>query len=302
MLTPALDLGGTLIKGALVDPSGGIVHRATCPTGAADGHLAVVGRVAELGRELLAEAADRNRQAAPALGVSIPGLVDVGRGLALKAANLDWEDFPVRAALAERVGAQVEICHDVAGAAWAEHKLGAARGAEVAVVVVIGTGLAGALINRDQAVVGAHGLVIEAGHLPLAWSDEVCGCGGGGCVERVASASALVARYTRLAGAEAGLDAKEVVRRAQTGDAAARQVWSEAVRALGDCLATLVTVLDPDRIVVGGGLAQAGETLLAPVRARLSQCLRPFQTMPEVVQAKLGSDAGVIGAALAAGL
>jgi glucokinase len=305
-------LGGTLIKGALVGSSGRVESRVTVPTGAAEGHLAVVERLVEVGRELV-QSMERSGAGRPAaLGVAVPGLVDMATGVALKAANIDWVDYSVGAVLAERIGLPVAITHDVAAAAVAEHRFGAARGAEVAVVAAIGTGIAAAVVSRGELILGAHGRIVELGHLPLAWSDEPCGCGGAGCVERVASASALSRRYaagggggpgpaglTAVDGPAAPLDAKAVIELAARGDQVAGRVWRDAILALAEALAAVVTILDPDRIVIGGGLSGAGETLLAPLRVRLAERLT-FQAVPAVVGAELGSDAGVAGAAIAA--
>ncbi|MDR2253851.1 MAG: ROK family protein [Bifidobacteriaceae bacterium] len=345
MLVPAIDLGGTLIKGALVGPDGAVERRVAEPTRAEEGHAAVVERLAAMGRRLVRQATQANGWGPAVLGVAVPGLVDAARGVVVSGANIDWRDYPVREALRRRVGSPVEMGHDVTVAALAEHRFGAARGARLAVVAAIGTGIAAALIHQGMPIAGAHGRVAELGHLPLPWAAEPCGCGGVGCVERVGSAAAVAARYAALkaaadrdgaeaaaatrrpdrgavaesaaacappgsrttprgggdADAAAGVDAKRVVELVREGDPIARSVWDDAVRALAEALATVVTLFDPDRIVIGGGLSRAGEALLAPLRRQLRSRLT-FQIMPEVVAASLGSDAGVVGAAITAGL
>ncbi|MDR1798550.1 MAG: ROK family protein [Bifidobacteriaceae bacterium] len=302
VLIPAIDLGGTLIKGALVTPDGRVAERRSVPTGAAEGWNAVVDRMGALGRAMVQLARDHNGQAPNAIGVTVPGLLDEATGVAIQAVNFDWTNLPIRPLLEQRIGVPIVVSHDVAAGALAEHRFGAAQGAQAAVVAPIGTGIAAGLIYRGVPYRGGHGRIVELGHVPLAWSDEPCGCGRTGCLERVASASAIARRYARLAPAgRPALEAKDVVALALAGDPVALPVWQDAIRALGEGFARLVTLLDPDRIVIGGGLSQAGEDLLAPLRQAI-QGLLTFQVMPQVVQASLGSDAGVVGAAIGAGL
>jgi glucokinase len=271
--------------------------------------LAVIDRISRVGKALLDDAA-RQYPAPPGpaparLAVTIPGIVDEAAGRAIKAANFDWVDYPIGDMLTELIGLPVVISHDVTVGALAEYRYGAAQGAEAALVVPIGTGLAAGLIYHGAPYRGAHGRIVEVGHLELDWSDVPCGCGGVGCVERVASASAIAKRYAKLTGLEPGTDtnpdAKAIAQLVREGAPAAVRIWDDAVRALADALVTLITVLDPDRIVVGGGLSRAGETLLAPLRTALDARLT-FQQAPDLVVAQLGADAGLIGAAITAGL
>ncbi|MDR0592218.1 MAG: ROK family protein [Bifidobacteriaceae bacterium] len=308
-LIPAIDLGGTFIKGGLVGPGARIGSRLSARTLAEQGHRAVTGRIAAMARELAAAATSSGGAPPTAVGLVVPGLVDDERGVAIKAANLDWSDYPICQVLTDMIGLPVRLGHDVAAGALAEYRYGAAAGARVALVVPIGTGLAAGLIHGGQPYRGSHGRTVELGHLRLAWSREPCGCGGTGCVERVASASAIARRYAEAVAAGPGragpgggaADAKAVLALAAGGDPAARRVWADAVRALADGLITLMTVLDPDRIVLAGGLSQAGESLLGPLRQALAERLT-FQIAPELVRAQLGVDAGLVGAAITAGL
>ncbi|MDR1394317.1 MAG: ROK family protein [Bifidobacteriaceae bacterium] len=306
MLVPAIDLGGTYIKGALVSPAGAVSFPRTVPTRPGDGHQALAERLIELGRLLVNQAALVNRSAPQVIGVAVPGLVDTERGVVRQAANLGWADYPVGQILTEAIGCPVAIGHDVTQAALAEHRFGAAAGAELAIVAPIGTGIAACVIYQGQAIRGAHGGIVELGHLPLAGWDLPCGCGGQGCVERVGSASAIARRYAALsqtAGRTGQLDfsAEQVAQMAEQGDELARKVWQDAIDAIAAGLTTLITVFDPERIVIGGGLSQSGEQLLGPLRRELADRLT-FQVMPQVVATTLGPQAGVIGAAMVAGL
>jgi glucokinase len=302
---PAIDVGGTLIKGGLVRAGGRIENRLSVPTLAREGHIAVVNRIAQAGRELAAAAARATGRPMTTIGVSVPGVVDEAGGLAVRAAAFDWADYPMAATLTGLIGVPVALGHDVTVGALAEYRYGAAAGAQTAVVVPIGTGMAAGLINRGEAYRGAHGRTLELGHTRVPWADEPCGCGAVGCLERVAAASSIALRYAKLAGLAPGdpaaPDAKAVLALAEAGDPVAARVWADAVRALAEGLVTVVTLFDPDRIVIAGGLSRAGEKLLGPLREELARRLT-FQVMPQVVAATLGQDAGLVGTAIIAGL
>ena len=294
---PAVDMGGTFIKGALVGPGGELAAEHAVPTGAHDGPGAAVDNLVSLAAGLLDAAAQANGEPAPVIGIAVPGVVDVTRGVAVEATNIGWKNLPLERLLSERLGVPVALGHDVTVAGLAECRYGAGRGARPVLVVPIGTGIGAALVSDGRAYHGFHGSGIELGHVPLGWSDEPCPCGGVGCLERLASASAVAARYRRLNPSAGQVDAREVVRRLDGGDPAARSVWDDAVRALGDALTWAVRLFDPERIVLGGGLAKAGDTLLRPLAARLRASLT-FQEAPPLAVSTLGSHAGVIGAAV----
>ncbi len=175
----------------------------------------------------------------------------------------------------------------------AEHEFGAARGVDDFLFLPIGTGIAGTVFAGGRPYRGADGMAGEIGHAPVPIGEELCACGQRGCLETYASAAALVRRY-----GDPGLSAADVVARA-ADDPRAAQVFGDAVRALGFALTTYTMLLDPALIVLGGGLAEAGETLLAPVRAEL--CARvTWRVPPRVVRGQLGSSAGRLGAAICA--
>ncbi|MEC3977147.1 ROK family protein [Amycolatopsis sp. H20-H5] len=231
-----------------------------------------------------------------AAGVVVPGIVDEAAGVARFAANLGWRDAPLRKMLEALLPSPVAFGHDVTAGGLAEYRIGAARGFGSAAFVPVGTGIAAALV-LDGKPYRAAGHAGELGHLDVGHGVR-CGCGATGCLEVVASASALARRYARRTG-KVVAGSLEVVAAARTGDPDAEAVLADAVAALGDGLRTLVTLLAPDVVVLGGGLFRSGEFLLGRVRRRLADGLT-FQPLPEVRLAELGDEAGCLGAGLLA--
>jgi glucokinase len=234
---------------------------------------------------------------AAAVGVAVPGLVDEAAGVARASVNLGWQDVPLRRLLAERLGLPVAVAHDVRAAARAEAELGAAQGCDDWLLVTLGTGVGAAVVIGGRPYGGAHGTGGELGHMVVDPDGPECACGARGCVESLASAGAVERRYASEAAERPS--AREVVERAGQGDEAAARVWREAVEALAAGLAAYVVLMDPERIVVGGGLADAGGALFGPLAGALAERLT-FVDPPPVVAAALGADAGCHGAALLA--
>ncbi|MFG2918600.1 ROK family protein [Kitasatospora sp. NPDC048298] len=288
----ALDVGGTYIKGAAVAEDGSLRHTERWFTRAERGPEAVLETVLDCAAEL----AGRFRPAAA--GIAVPGIVDEPAGTAVLAANLGWHDLPLRHWLSEHLGIPVAFGHDVRAGGIAEARAGAGRGSRNFLFVPVGTGIATALMVDGRPLTGSHTRAGELGHLVVRPGGEPCACGGRGCVETFASASAIARRYTAATG-ERYVTAQQVAERAATGDRTAAAVWQEAVDALADGLASAVTLLDPERVVIGGGLARAGEPYFAPLREALAARLT-FQAMPQLVPAELGHEAGCYGAGLLA--
>ncbi|WBB66122.1 ROK family protein [Micromonospora sp. WMMD812] len=292
----ALDVGGTGMKCALVRPDGGTVHSERHPTDAARGPQAVVDTILDVA-EGLADKARADGRTPIALGVAVPGVVDEARGVAVWSANIGFRDVPLRDLAVARLGLPTALGHDVRVGGLAEARLGAGRGAGHVLFVAIGTGIAAAHVVDGSASVGAHGAAGEIGHILVRPGGPRCGCGRPGCLEAVASAASVGRRYAELAGESA--TAAEVAERAAAGEPLAIQVWGETVEALADGLATGQALFDVATIVLGGGLAQAGERLLDPLRAALHERMT-FHREPRLVGAALGDEAGCLGAALLA--
>ncbi|HEY8790523.1 MAG TPA: ROK family protein, partial [Actinopolymorphaceae bacterium] len=211
-----------------------------------------------------------------------------------------WSDEPVRDELAGRTGLPVAFGHDVRSAGLAEWRIGAGRGSENVIVVALGTGIGSAVVV-DGRLLTAGGYAGQLGHIVVRPDGPLCGCGQRGCVGMLASARAIHQRYAAASGrAVTEVDgAREVAALVAAGDPVALGVWADAIADLVDMLVAVITVLGPRRLVLAGGPSDAGELLVAPVRDRLAAALT-FQRRPEVVVAELGSDAGVLGSALAA--
>ncbi|MFG2848667.1 ROK family protein [Kitasatospora sp. NPDC048296] len=288
----ALDVGGTYIKGGAAGEDGILHESDRWFTGAERGPDAVLETVLAAAREL----ADRHAPAAA--GIAVPGIVDETAGTSVLAANLGWHGLPLREWLAEELGLPVALGHDVRAGGLAEARIGAGRGSRDFLFVPVGTGIAAAVMSDGKAVTGSHVRAGELGHLVVRPGGQPCPCGGRGCLETVASAAAIARRYTAATGEDA-VTAKHVGERAAAGDQAAVTVWNEAIEALADALSAAITLLDPERIVIGGGLARAGDPYFTPLRAAVAERLT-FQTMPRILPAELGHEAGCQGAALLA--
>ncbi|MFE9693106.1 ROK family protein [Micromonospora sp. NPDC005806] len=292
----ALDVGGTGMKCALVRPDGTTVHVERHATEASRGPEAVVGTILDVA-EGLAGKARADGLTAVACGIAVPGVVDEARGVAVWSANVGFRDVPLRELAQARLGLPTALGHDVRVGGLAEARLGAGRDADHVLFVAIGTGIAAAHVVHGSAAAGAHGAAGEIGHILVRPDGPRCGCGRPGCLEAVASASAIGRRYAELAGAPA--TAADVADRAAAGEPLAGRVWQEAVEALADGLATGQALFDVETVVLGGGLAQAGARLLDPLRAALRERLT-FHREPRLVAAALGDEAGCLGAALLA--
>ncbi|MFD2083028.1 glucokinase [Actinopolymorpha cephalotaxi] len=303
-----VDVGGRLIKAAVVYADGRVGARAEEPTPPARDADTVLSSVVSV----VAGLRERTRSEEPyadvaALGVAVPGIIDEQRGVAVMAANLGWRDTPVRALLSEATGLPVALGHDVRAACVAEWQLGAARESADALLVTLGTSIGAGVVSDGRLLVGG-GYAGQLGHVVVDPGGARCTCGQYGCLATLASATAVVRRYTERAaatgtttgtttGTPADLTARDVARLARTGDPAAAAVWEEAVTALADALASAVTVFGSELVVLGGGLALAGDQLVDPVRERLLTRLT-FQRRPRVVRAAMGAESGVLGAAL----
>jgi glucokinase len=294
----AVDVGGTTLKGGLCDRDAALVHRERRAT-PRESSEALVDVICGLVDALAAEGRARfGPGGVVGVGLAVPGLVDEARGVALRAVNLPWRDLPLADLVAERCGLPVALGHDVRAAGAAEAALGAGRGADDVLFVAIGTGIGGAIVAGGRPYGGAHGRAGEVGHTVVDPDGPPCACGARGCVEALASAAAIERAYAET-GAGDGASAREVAALAGAHDPAARAVWDRAVAALAAGLANAITLLDPARIVVGGGLAEAGAALLDPLAAAVAERLTLGPT-PPIVGAELGAEAGSRGAALLA--
>jgi glucokinase len=284
----AVDVGGTTIKAELVAGDRILAsRRATTPRGPA-----AIDAIGDIGDALL-----RGTSGVPRAGVILPGVVDRRRGVGVFSANVGWQDVPVGACLSERWRIPVVVDHDVTVAGWAEWRLGAGRGVDDLAVVAVGTGVSAALVSGGRLLRGGIGQAGELGHVVVRPDGPLCGCGARGCLEAVASATAIAQAYQAASGRTVA-GAADVLSLAED-DMVARSGVTEAIAALADGLAGLVQLVAPARVVLGGGLADAGEVWLDPLRAALGARCRVVAA-PPIVPARFGARAGVVGAALLA--
>ncbi len=290
-----LDLGGTHLKAGLVSPAGAVSGYLCRPARARESALAPLEVIVGAVRELSARAGG-----APRLGLGCPGVIDPGSGALVGCTPHlpHWDSLPVRARLATALGRDLVVDNDANLAALAEHRVGAARGARVSLTVTVGTGIGCGVVVEGRVLRGAHGGAGELGHLPLD-GRYPCRCGVPGCVEPECSGSGLVSRAH-----EAGLDAgspADVFALAGAGEPRAARLIERMTDRLGALIGAAVQLLDPEVVVVGGGVANAGEALLAPLRVAVARhALASHARDLRVVPAALGERAGVVGAGLAA--
>jgi glucokinase len=307
-LTIGVDIGGTKVVGGVVDPRGRVLARIRRDTPADD-----VARTRTVIVDVVRELAAGHDVVAA--GVGAAGWIDAAATTVGFAPNLAWRDEPLRDTVAAAVDVPVFLENDGNAAAWAEFRFGAGREAtDSMVLIAVGTGIGGGIVIDGRLLRGANGTAGELGHAVAVPDGHQCGCGRQGCLEQYASGRALV-RYARAGATEhpsaaatlldlAGGDAQRitgpmVTEAARAGDKVAGDAFQQAGWWLGIALADLVQILDPQLLVVGGGVAEAGELLLTPATESYGIALGQRGRLPvaPVTAARLGNSAGMIGAA-----
>ena len=310
MSTIGIDLGGTNLRALLLAGDDTQLRMVRTTVGLDRDPESMVRRVAAQVRPLLASAPPGDPVRAVGLGVA--GWVRPSDGSVFKAPNLGWEDFPLRQSMERELQLPVLPMNDLSAVAYGEWQLGAARGASDALVVFVGTGVGSGLIVGGRLHEGAGGFAGEIGHIPVIFQNGLpCGCGNRGCLETVAGGvhleRRLRARHGELAGvllqAEGALESlspRHAELAAQAGDSEALALWDEVGAVLGGLLGGLINLLDPQVLVLGGGVMEAA-TLRASVERHLrAKVLPPMRDALRIARPELGDPAGVIGAALRA--
>jgi glucokinase len=302
-----IDIGGTKIAGALVSADGVIVRESRVPTPATEPDAiadAVVGLIQNLSEGVEVTAA----------GVAAAGFVDAARANIVYAPNLSWRNEPFKAKLEAKLDIPVFIDNDANAAGWAEYRFGAGRGYRHMVMLTIGTGVGGAIIADGKLLRGGFGVAAELGHIRHIPNGRLCGCGRHGCIEQYGSGTALLKSAIELANTDPDKGARlaELMRENQ-GELTGVQVYQAISEhdpgalgllrdlgvAMGKTIATLAAVLDPEIVVIGGGVSAAGELLLEPMREGFISSLSAKGFRPElkIETAQFVNDAGVVGAA-----
>ncbi|MDH4618936.1 ROK family protein [Brevibacillus sp. AY1] len=309
-----LDVGGTTMKGAVMDETGRILDTAVRETGRVGSLEPLLIRMADLVGELRASSA----VSIEAVGVGFPGPFDGKKGVSIHSPNLNLHQLDVRTPLATLIGLPLAMENDLRTAAWGEAVFGAGKGLRHLAFISIGTGIGLGSIVHGQLLRGGGGLSGELGHITVPGQTVVCNCGKQGCVETVASATGIVriARerltqamhaipdeakmlplWQRVSGDPQKITAWDVAEAAQLGDPIATAVWREVGEVTGWAISLVLNLFNPQLVVIGGGVSQAGEWLLAPVRESVRKhVMKAGQEKTRIVQSALGADAGMIGA------
>ncbi|KRV51287.1 glucokinase [Wenjunlia vitaminophila] len=307
--TVGIDIGGTKVAAGVVDADGNVLERLRTETPDKSKSPKVVEDTIV---ELVLDLADRHD--VHAVGIGAAGFVDAERARVLFAPHLSWRDEPLRQALTERLLLPVIVDNDANAAAWAEWRFGAGRGEDHLVMITLGTGIGGAILQDGQLRRGKYGVAGEFGHMQVVPGGHRCPCGNRGCWEQYSSGNALVREARELAVADSpvahaildrvGGEVRDITgplitEAARAGDAMAIELLQDVGQWLGIGIANLAAALDPSCFVIGGGVSAADDLLIAPAREAYRRTLtgRGFRPEARVVRAQLGNEAGLVGAA-----
>jgi glucokinase len=307
-LTIGIDVGGTKVLGGVVDEAGKVLTTARKDT-PRQGGSALTQTIADVAKELL------QQHSVASVGVSAAGFVSSDRKTMLATPNIaDWNGVDLDNQLTKLIGLPVVIENDANAAAWGEAKFGAGKNQDHMMMLTVGTGIGGGIVVNGALYRGAFGIAAEFGHMRVVPEGHICGCGARGCFEQYASGNALL-RHAREAinaspeiarnllsrgdGTVSGLTGQAITDAARDGDPVALAAFNTTGQWLGAGIASLVVLLDPACVVIGGGVIDAGEILLKPTRESLERNM-PFagkHPYPEIIAAQLGNEAGLVGVA-----
>jgi len=306
MDTIGIDIGGTKIAGALVNSEGVIVRESRVPTPVED-PAALVTAVVALINEL------RAGHEVIGAGIAMAGFIDAAQSSVIYGTNFGWKNFPLKSEIEAKLDIPVIIENDANAAGWAEYRYGAGRGFKHMVMLTLGTGVGGAVIVDGRMLRGGFGVAGELGHLRVVPDGIPCGCGQNGCIESYASGTALLREARELAESGKPEGARLADLQKQVGELTGKEVYQALVEKdpgavallnqlaswLGQAIASLSAVLDPEVVVIGGGVSAAGEMLLEPIRAAYRKYAPAGGFRPELklAIAEFVNDAGVVGAA-----
>ena len=305
-LSIGIDIGGTKVAAGVVDGAGAIVERLQVGT-PSHSPIAVENTIVELVEDL------RRRHRVESVGIGAAGWVDTDQAVVRFSPHLAWREEPLKQQLQTRIPLPLIVDNDANAAAWAEYRFGAGAGASVMVCITLGTGIGGALVLNGQLFRGSYGMAGEWGHMIVVPGGHRCECGNRGCWEQYASGNALVREARELAGARSPaaqglleaiggaerITGPAITQAAVGGEPMARELLGDVGHWLGLGIANLVAALDPELVVVGGGVSEAGDLLLAPAQQAFDRTLtgRGFRPAARLAAAQFRNDAGLIGAA-----
>ncbi len=295
-----IDVGGTSIKGGIVDASGVIVESLSIASNWAQGYHQVVSDLSNLIQSL-----SYKKKGVKEIGLGIPGIVSEDGQMVLSCPNLYWKNRPLKADLEKNLGLTVYLINDATAAALGEMRFGSGVGKKTMVMLTLGTGIGGGIVINNQIIRGVHGVASEIGHMLVGENFYDCSCGKNGCLETFSSVTALI-NYCQMRLEKESesdlqkydlLDGAIIFKEAKNGDCLANEAVDRMCYYLGIGLSNINDLIDPDLFILGGGLSAAGTFLLDKVRAATQKCLTyPRLAKPQIVLASLGNQAGIIGA------
>ena len=305
-----IDLGGTFIKGGIVDESGNILVSDKTPTESEKGSDGVAKNIAALVLSLMQK---QGLQTADVVGIGmgVPGMIDSKAGNVIYSNNLDWKDFRIGDKVETLTGLKVKIANDANVAALGEVKFGAAKNCNDVIMITLGTGVGGGIVLDGKLFEGFRSAGAEVGHTVVEVGGRKCGCGRCGCFEQYSSAMALIrdtkeamekapgsAMWQVVEGDINKVSGSTAFKAAAQGDKTAQAVLDQYVRYLGEGIANLINIFRPEAVMLGGGVSNAGDALLTPVKAYVEQNIYVDTDYApvDIVRATLGNDAGIYGA------
>lgn len=308
-----IDVGGTNVKIALVDENGKIIYSNSVPTYAKMGYEYTVNNIKQAIKDLMKETETQPKDI-QGIGFDFPGQVDYKTGVVKLAPNIPgWVNVPIAQMIEEEFHIPTKIDNDVRCAALGEMLFGAGRGCENFVCITVGTGIGSGLVVNGQIVRGASNAAGELGHIKLQMKDgPICGCGDTGCLEAFASGPSIVAmaqdyikggkstKFREMAAAEGGeITPYMVAKAAEAGDPVAKRIFEIVGEYIGIGLTSVINLLNPEKVIIGGGVAEAGDLLFNPIRKTIKErAMVVAGEAVEIVPAQLGNSAGVIGASM----
>ena len=303
-----VDLGGTLTKIAISDGDGKVIAERQMPTSSHNGPGIVLDRIATEVSRMAGEAGVKPS----ALGIGVPGIADIAAGVVRYLPNFPghWENIAVREALESQVGCPVYIINDVKAATLGEMAFGLGKGVRTMILLALGTGIGGGIVVNGRLNLGRFGSAGEVGHIVVDGDGAPCGCGSRGCLETFVSGPALAAEGVRLVrsgqapklfdlvGGDIGkVDAKTMAQAANAGEESVRKAIRRAAVYLGIAVSNLIVAIDPELVVIGGGLARLGDLLMEPLRETVRETVHIYPTGDLRIEVSgVGEGAGVMGA------
>ncbi len=308
-----IDVGGTNVKIALVDENGKIIYSNSVPTYAKMGYEYTVNNIKQSIRDLMKET-NKNEKSIEGIGFDFPGQIDYVNGIVKLAPNIPgWVNVPIAKMIEEEFHIPTKVDNDVRCAALGELNFGAGKGCKNFICITVGTGIGSGIVINGQLVRGASNAAGEIGHIKLQMNDgPLCGCGDYGCLEAYASGPAIVAmaqdyikggkaaKFRELAAVDGGeITPYHVAKAAEEGDPVAKKIFEIMGYRIGIGLTSVINLLNPEKVIIGGGVAESGELLLGPIRKTIKErAMTIAGNAVEIVPAQLGNSAGVIGASM----